>query len=43
MRNFDLGQEFAMYAGTAGGLLVVIVVTGGAFLLTRRFFRSVRK
>lgn len=40
MREFDLVQELALYAGTATGLLVISVVTGGLVLLIHYLLSS---
>ena len=39
MREFDWSYEFGMYGGTAAGLLVILAVTGGVFLLLRYLVR----
>jgi hypothetical protein len=42
MREFDWGYELAMYAGTATGVLIIFVVTGGLLLLVRYLLKSSR-
>jgi len=39
MREFDWGYELGMYAGTAAGVLVMVLVVGGLFLLARSLFK----
>jgi hypothetical protein len=38
MRDFDLASQLAIYAATAGGLLVVFVAVGGLVLLAKSLF-----
>jgi hypothetical protein len=42
MRDFDLASQLAMYAATAGGLLVVFMAVGGLVLLAESLFRRGR-
>jgi len=42
MREFSLIDQLAMYAATAGCLLVVFIVLGALVLLTRLLIRSAR-
>jgi hypothetical protein len=35
MREFDWSYEIGMYAGTAAGLLVMVLIVGGLILLVR--------
>jgi hypothetical protein len=42
MRDFDLASQLAMYAATAGGLLVVFMAVGGLVLFVKSLFRGGR-
>ena len=42
MRGFDLADQLAMYAATAGCLLLALAVVGGGVLLVRLLLRGGR-
>ena len=41
MREFDGSLEIGLYAGTAAGVLTLVLVTGGLILLIRALFRRI--
>jgi hypothetical protein len=41
MREFDWSYEIGMYAGTAAGVLVLVLVVGGLVLLVRMLLRKI--